>query len=361
MKVVDCSREAPQAPGHRGVEDSTNALNDPGASAPESDHSTLAIVTKSALAALVFYLVAHLLYLYLDRWSDLDVEVVTLPSFEELDRSVFAQRVQWSSNPAIVDSPWRQVYEATSFSDAIGIIERSNACSTPDAEAFLSRARYACGSLNFRRRQYSEAISDVGEGREAMPASWSILLSMYFQDRYCSGYEIQGKQQCIDVGGPVHDGFASREDEACYAEANRSFGMYFGDDEPSKSGLLYVEVSDRTISPELYLSSLRRIREHDRVGVLERNGLTEVMAPDEIGLARDASSMIAMCEIYGVCPPLGLMIMSECMPDRCPVDGDARTYFRGIKSTETLELYELWSEELVSRREMLVHAQADLE
>ena len=355
LKVIDCSREHAKTPAPESAqEQSANPNDNAEASARDRDSSTFAIVAQSALVAAAFYLVANLFYLYVYQWSDLDVDVIALPSFDELDRSVSAQRAQWSSIPVIVDSPWRRVYGAASFSDAIGIVEQANACSTPDAQAFLLRSRRVCEYLapNFSKDPRDK--NDQDSQGDSQPASWSILLTMYFQDRYCVGYELGAEQRCRNVGGPVSEAFASGEDEACLAAANRNRGVRTSFDGSTRSELLYLEIADRTTSPELYLESLQQVDNYDRAGVLEANEFVDLMGFDEIDAAKRAASMIAMCDIYGVCPPLGLIAMSECIPHRCPVDGDLETYLRRVNSVEVSELFDRWSAELVSRRGSLV-------
>jgi hypothetical protein len=359
LKVIDFNREEPRALGPEAPKgQSADSVTSEGDSAQNRDRSTVAIVVQSALAAAAFYLVGHLLYLYVDRWSDLDVEVIGLPSFDELDRSVSAQRDQWSSTPAIVDSPWRRGYGADSFSDAVRIVEQANACSTPDAQAFLLRAQRVCEYLapNFPKDS-GDKVDPVGPG-DSRPASWSTILTMYFQDRYCAGYQIGAEHQFRDVGGSVLEAFDSREDEACFDAASQDFGVYTSKDEPTRSGLLYVEISDRTSSPELYLRSLDRVNVYERAGILEANNLVELMGFGEMAAAKRSAAMVAMCDIYGVCPPLGLIAMSECIPHRCPVDGYLETYLRQENSIEGNELVELWSGELVARREMLVRGRS---
>lgn len=355
LKVIDCSREESKALGPEAAGGQSPSSISNGEAAPrEGDRSTLAIVLQSAFAAVAFYLAAHLVYLYVDRWSDLDVEVIGLPSFEELDRSVSVQRAEWSSIPVVVDSPWRRVYEATSFQEAVGIIEEANACGTPDAQAFLLRAQRVCEHMGFNIQKDPGDKFDNEVSDEGVPASWSILLTMYFQDRYCADYDLGADQRCSDVGGSVNEGFYSSDDEACFETANSRRGILTSLDGPSVSGLLYVEISDRTVSPELYLRSVRGVNPYERAGVLEANGLTEEMGFDEVGSAEHAASLIAMCEIYGVCPPLGLVAMSECMPDRCPIDADLESYFQRVNPADVVELIDLWSSQLVSRRESFV-------
>lgn len=196
----------------------------------------------------------------------------------------------------------------------------------------------------------SERMNPVaGNGR----AIRSLQLTVYFQHAYCDGidnapqdFSYQGFM--ARVGHIVEN--SEDEDSLRFAEiVAPTWGDFpAGLSEDAFSEL--KELSVETKSPSVYLDSVSILLEDPAVSGVGADLFDRLDNSVEVRQAKVVSASLAQCEVFRVCPPMGLRVMSLCVPYDCPSTGSIRDFYAARFSDDVMEVADQVVRELVILR-----------
>lgn len=246
------------------------------------------------------------------------------------------------------------VYGARTFAEARSLIESGTGMASYDGRSLLRASARACEGYDpslqpedWRRSLLYPAVEGRGH------AMRSLQMVVYFQSVYCDGVQ----------PSPVSSGVGEflAQIDVLAAETTDQDTLDFislmtplwnqGQSEGRDVDLDgFGSLASRTGSPAIFSEALGILmsRSPDSFGVSRHTML--LSGDQEVRRARAVAISLARCEVFDSCPPMGLALMVQCAPYRCPPDGTLRSYYASQYSDSVMEAAEAMKRDIVEWR-----------
>lgn len=265
-----------------------------------------------------------------------------------------AQSMDESSSGGSSESVPVQAMLSRSFRSALDYFGGGSQPISFDHDEVLLAAQAACSGFNPDLDPSEWFKSDLMQGIEDSGSSIrSLQLTVYFQNSYCDGVDVVHHDHS-------YDGFLQRvrfivdnsedEDSLRLAEivsptwADNPADLTDDDYEALRALARSAE------SPSVYLDAVSILLDDPRGGVVAADVFARLDNGVEVRQAKIVAASLAQCEIFGVCPAMGLRVMSLCVPYDCPSDGTIRAYYASKFSDDVIEVADSVVANLVSHR-----------
>jgi hypothetical protein len=304
------------------------------------------------VAVSIVYLSLVGIYLYLESRP----RVVADPIIEESPLEIMSEgweiaRTERSENPDV--AAVRSMI-ARSFGSALDEFGGGIYPASFDHDELILSAQSACSGFDPQLDPSEWFKSERMElARDNGRAIRSLQMTVYFQHSYCDG--IEGVPQDFS-----YQGFMARvehivensedEDSLRFAEI---VAPTWGDLPVELSESAYSELKSLALgtnSPSVYLDSVSILLERPDISGIGAIAFGRLDNTVEARQAKIVSASLAQCEVFGVCPLMGLRVMSLCVPYDCPASGSIRDFYAAKFSDDVMEAADEVVAELVALR-----------
>lgn len=246
------------------------------------------------------------------------------------------------------------VYGARTFSEARSLIESGVGLASYDGRSLLRASARACDGYeptllpeNWRSSLRYPAVEGRGH------AMRSLQMVVYFQSVYCDGVQPSSASAGMDEFlGQIEILAAETSDQDTLEFISLMAPLWNRGSSDARDLDLdgFGSLASRTGSPAIFSEALGIVmsRNSDSFGGSIHTGL--LSGDQEVRRARAVAISLARCEIFNACPPMGLAVMVQCAPYRCPPDGTLRSYYASQYSDSVMEAAEAMKRDIVEWR-----------
>lgn len=298
----------------------------------------IVVATLLAIAIVVYYWLES-------RPVDVQPIAVYEAPREIFERAHERQNVQGRSPYA------SSVYMARTFEEAGAILDSSVGLESYDGQSLLRASSRACEGYDeslrpedWRRSLLYPAVEGQGH------AMRSLQMVVYFQSEYCPGVPPSSEFSSVeDFLGQVDALAASTRDQDTLDLILLMSPIWeresSGESELDLNG--FGSLAARTASPAIFSEALGVLMSRDPEAWSASRHVAVLSGEQEIRHARSVAISLARCEIFDACPPMGLALMAQCAPYRCPPDGTLHSFYAAQYSDAVMEAAEAMKQDIV--------------
>lgn len=248
-----------------------------------------------------------------------------------------------------------QAMVARTFESALDAFGGGAEPTSFDHDEVMQAARAACNGFDPSLDPSEWFKSELMRGAEESGSSIrSLQLTVYFQNSYCNGIDVVTQDFSYDgflekVGFIVEN--SDDEDSLRFAEIVAPTWSDIPADLSDEDYSALRSLASTAESPSVYLDAVSILLEDPRGGLVGADAFARLDNSVEARQARIVAASLAQCQVFSVCPPMGLRVMSLCAPYDCPANGSIRAYYASKYSDDVIEVADDVVTALVSRRE----------